>query len=64
MKPVNALPNGPVTRSKSSGLSRPYKPNVPLNYQRRQQADPEEVTVAAEADITPAQMGIDRVTTL
>ena len=64
MKPINALPNGPVTRSKSSGLSRPYKPNVPLNYQRRQQAEPEEVTVAAATELTPTQMGMDRATTL
>ena len=64
MKPINALPNGPVTRSKSSGLSRPYKPNVPLNYQRRQQAEPEEVTVAAAAEMTPTQTGMDRTTTL
>ena len=64
MKQINALPNGPVTRSKSSGLSRPNKPNVPCNYQRRQQAEPEEVTVAAAAELTPTQMGMDRAKTL
>ena len=62
MKPINTLPTGPVTRS--SGLSRPYKPNVLLNYQRRQQAKPEEVTVAAAAELTPTQTGSDRPTTL
>ena len=35
-----------------------------MNYQRRQQAEPEEVTVAAATELTPTQMGMDRATTL
>ena len=64
MKPFNALPAKPVTSSKSSGLSRPYKPNVPLNYQCRRQAEPEEITVAAAAEMTSKQTEMDRHTKL